>query len=108
MCRLRRDCVFSLVIALTFAFVGESSAQAHRANSDDGRAGVVFLGGWYRNVSAEVEAPPHRFDPPHPPVAVLTDGRTGRVYLFVLTCPSPPSPRTMQKRLFTKVFPFFR
>jgi hypothetical protein len=33
MCRLRRDCVFSLVIALTFAFVGESSAQAQRANS---------------------------------------------------------------------------
>lgn len=33
MCRLRRDCVFSLVIALTFAFVGESSAQAQCANS---------------------------------------------------------------------------
>ncbi|MCS4197721.1 S41 family peptidase [Salinibacter ruber] len=43
---------------------------------DDGRAGAVYLGGWYRNVSVEVEAPPHRFDPPHPPVAVLTDSRT--------------------------------
>ncbi len=42
----------------------------------DGRAGVVYLGGWYRNVSVEVEAPPHRLDPPHPPVAVFTDGRT--------------------------------
>ncbi|MCS3656530.1 S41 family peptidase [Salinibacter ruber] len=43
---------------------------------DDGRAGAVYLGGWYRNVSVEVEAPPHRLDPPHPPVAVLTDSRT--------------------------------
>jgi hypothetical protein len=31
--RLGRDCIFILVLALTFAFVGESSAQARRANS---------------------------------------------------------------------------
>ena len=43
---------------------------------DDGRAGVVFLDGWFKVGAAEVEAPPHRLDPPHPPVAVLTDGRT--------------------------------
>jgi C-terminal processing protease CtpA/Prc len=43
---------------------------------EEGRAGVVALGGWYKVGAADVETAPHRFDPPHPPVAVLTDDRT--------------------------------
>jgi hypothetical protein len=57
------------------AFV-EASGDRRPWFYDDGRAGVVFLGGWFKIGAAEVEAPPHRLDPPHPPVAVLTDGRT--------------------------------
>ncbi|NBC85366.1 MAG: hypothetical protein GVY25_04155 [Bacteroidetes bacterium] len=57
------------------AFV-EASGDRQPWFYEDGRAGVVFLGGWFKVGAAEVGALPHQFDPPHPPVAVLTDGHT--------------------------------
>jgi hypothetical protein len=57
------------------AFV-EASGDRQPWFYDEGRAGVVFLDGWFKVGATEVETLPHRFDPPHPPVAVLTDGRT--------------------------------